>query len=337
MSIRKRVTPDGIRWDALWREGEKQRSKTFTRKRDALAEDARQKERKRMGAHAPAEPSSRTLENWATEWVTEYGPSWAATTRKQRAQDMDKWVLPYIGHIPLRDLGIERLMEWRGDIRKRGASDKTVNRVIPVLSACLGVATSRGLLPANPMEGVPRLDVTGVVERIPLEDEVVQALLDAMPSPRDRLRVALMGFAGLRPAEASGLQVRDIRERITVARSVQYGEVKSTKTSGVRTVPVYDAMATELDRARGDGLLAGAPTSWATPGTRGGPLNHRNWERRVWRPIAAEVADGAVPYSLRHTFARYLLADEGLDVPLAAAYMGHSPRTLLANYSHLRH
>ena len=313
----------------MWREGTKQRSRTFTRKADAEAEDARLKQARRMGAFAPREPSTMTLDEWAERWITRQGITWASTTRRQRAQALDKWISPLIGHVPLRELGTERVEEWRAVVASRTTA-KNTNNMTQVLSACLGAAAKSKLIPSNPVLGIGRLPEP-TVDRTPLPDETVEAILAAMPSPRDRLRVALMAYAGLRPAEASGLRWSDVGdEGLVVARSVQSGKVVSTKTGATRVVAILEPMERELElHGRGTG------SGYVTPGAQGGPLNHRMWERRVWSPTVGPIDPDAVPYALRHTFAHRLLVIERMDIVTAAAQLGHSPRTLLEHYAHL--
>ncbi len=39
-----------------------------------------------------------------------------------RAAVMDKWIVPWIGDVPLRDLGEDCVQDWRGAIRAAGCS-----------------------------------------------------------------------------------------------------------------------------------------------------------------------------------------------------------------------
>jgi integrase len=61
----------------------------------------------------------------------------------------------------------------------------------------------------------------------------------------------------------------------------------------------------------------------------------RNWRRRVFEPLAAEVgAPGMRPYDLRHAFCSLLIA-EGASVVEVARQAGHAPTMTLDTYAHV--
>jgi integrase len=61
----------------------------------------------------------------------------------------------------------------------------------------------------------------------------------------------------------------------------------------------------------------------------------RNWRRRVFDPLAAQVgAPGMRPYDLRHAFCSLLIA-EGLSVVEVARQAGHAPTMTLDTYAHV--
>ena len=342
MSVRKRVSKGGsASWNVQYREGSRQRTRTFPTKREADAFDAEVKRRKREGAFAQAEPSAMTLGEWAEQWLRTHGGEWSANTYRQRVTVLERWMarptakgaVP-LAEVPLRELGRERVLEWRGQVQASGVSARHVNGVVRVLSACLGQAVKAGLIPWNPCATFDDLKES-LVEREGPQDEDIARLIEVMPTPRDRVLVALMAYAGLRPAEAVAVKPGDIHDgTLHVARSAQGGEAVSIKTERPRNVRVRPALASELE---------GYPTGseWLAPADDGGLVDFDEWRRKTWRPAVkaagvkspAKPSRDAVPYELRYAFARRVLRDERMDLVAAAAELGHSVKVLSDTYT----
>ncbi|MGB1842507.1 MAG: hypothetical protein ACPHWZ_15455, partial [Longimicrobiales bacterium] len=68
MSVHKRKTKRGVVYDVRWREGQKNKGRTFDARADAVAFEAEQRRRQRLGAHAPGEPSTMPLGDWLERW-----------------------------------------------------------------------------------------------------------------------------------------------------------------------------------------------------------------------------------------------------------------------------
>lgn len=312
----------------MWRDAGKQRGATFRTKSEAMDFEAEQRRLKLMGAFAPAKPSSTTIEQWFNKWMNDYGVAWASTTMVQRRNVVVKWIIPMVGHVPLTDFGRTRVREWRADVARKCSAVHT-NGITAVMSAGLGAAVEEGMIPYNPVSGMKRMRHERPARRAHSMD-TLQAIMDAMPTPRDRLRTAIMGYAGLRPAEASGLMWDDVRSDVLIVqRSVQNGKTQPTKTGTSRQVPIFPPLAAQLalaDHCKG---------KWVTPGERGGPLNHRMWARRVWSPVVNSLGLDITPYELRHGFASWALVEQRIDPVTVANWMGHSVRVLYDVYSHL--
>lgn len=341
MSIHRRATASGVSWVVRYREADKNRSRAFRTKRDAQAFETETIRRKRMGAHAPAEPSSIPLDDFLAQWITTAGPTWALSTLKRRPPMLDKWVSPYIGDVPLRELGRARVKEFRAEIIRDGSPPTNTNNVLRVLSSALSAAVDEGLIPGNPCFRLGKV-AQPPTERQAFHPEIVRELIAAMPEGRDRLIVALGAYAGLRPAEIVALRWMDIADGVIhVQRSVQEGRVKTTKGLHARSVPMDAALEVVLrenvpeDAALGDLLARPA---------RGEFLNWGIWTKRVWHPIvtAAPNDDGTgglglagVPYDLRHTAASTWIIRDGVDLITVAARLGHGVEVTLSHYAHL--
>jgi hypothetical protein len=153
--------------------------------------------------------------------------------------------------------------------------------------------------------------------------------------------VSLLGYAGLRPEEALGLQWGHVRERtLLVEQAVSDGELKGQKTNRpARKVDLLAPLKQDLAEWR---LASGRPAddAFLFPGTAADrpwrEHDYRNWRRRQFRP-AAEAAGlpQARPYDLRHSFASLLLHEGRVGVVDLAAQLGHSPTMTLDTYGHV--
>lgn len=341
MSIHRRETKNGVSWVVRYREGGRNKSRALPTKKDAQAFQAEQNRRKRMGAHAPVEPSAMPLEDFLAHWIRTDGPTWATSTLKRRAPMLDKWVTPYVGHVPLRELGRARVREWRAEIMRDGSPPTNTNNVVRCLSAALGVAVENGLIPGNPCYKLGKIDA-GPTERRAFHPDTVKEIVAAMPTGRDRMIVALGAYAGLRPGEIVALRWMDIADGVIhVERSVQDGKTKSTKGLHSRTVPVD----VELERVLRENVPEDAMLGdlIARP-VRGEFLNWGIWTKRVWHPAVTDEPkpDGTgglglagVPYDLRHTAASTWIIRDGLDLLTVAARLGHDAAVTISHYAHL--
>lgn len=310
-----------------WRDGGKQLSKSFDRKKDAASFDVEVRRRLQLGAFAPVEPSSLPLDDFMEKWISQ-GVTWRKKTRDERKQARKRWIEPLLGDVPLRMLGRDRIRQFRAEMVDEGATANTVNNVHRVLSACLSMAAEDGLIPANPALRMPKMQVAPPARRA-LPDKLVLDLLKKMPTPRDKAAVALLS-CGLRPGEVCGLKWGDMTaDVLVVRRTVQNGSEQPTKTNVGRRVPIWPNARPWLLRAPEN-----ADNDWVVPGTLGGPLNWPNWRARVWHPVAEAVGTDAVPYELRHTAASRLIRS-GMDLIGAAAIMGHSVKVMSETYLHL--
>lgn len=328
MSIHPRKTKNGVVYDVRWQDGAKQRSRSFDDRDHAEAFDAERKRAKRMGAFAPVEPSTQPLSQFLERWFL--NGQWAITTTRGRAQLCDKWISPYVGDVPLRELGRARVHDFRASIIRDGSPPTNTNNVMRCLSAALGVAVEEGLIPVNPCVGIRSVPAPKPQRRA-YPPEVTSALLDAMPTARDRAIFLLLLDAGLRPAEVVGLQWKDIDgDVLTIYDTIQSGSRAATKTELFRAVPIEPRLADALSV-----LPRFYEDDPVVPGDRGGPLNWKMWTRRVWSPAKHAVGTDAIPYAMRHTRVHTLIVERRMDVATAASIMGHTPRVMLDHYLHL--
>jgi integrase len=328
----------GTVWCVRWREGGRNRSKTYSNRRDAKLAEAELVRLKRLGALAQLDAGTETLDEFvASTWAPEHAATLATSTRVNYAALYAKHVGPFLGGLPLRELTAERLSEWQKERRRSGAGPEAVRRALRLVGGILQLAVQRGRLPTNPARSVNTGKRVKPPEVRPLSPRTVETLRAAL-GPRDATLVAVLAYAGLRPGEALALRWEDVRERtLLVERALTWGEVKATKTGGTRTVRLLAPLAGDLAEWQ---LRCGrpAPRSLIFPARAGGPWprwDWQNWRRRTFgAALEAAGVEHARPYDLRHSFASLLLA-EGRSVHYVARQLGHAPSMTLDTYGHV--
>ena len=128
---------------------------------------------------------------------------------------------------------------------------------------------------------------------------------------------------------------------IRVERAIVLGEEKAPKSGHVRTVPMFESVATALRALAARALDRGryAPGELVFATARGTPYNPNNIGNRVWREALKRAKLKSLGYrlhDLRHTAVSRLVA-EGADIAIVQAVAGHaSAATTLRIYTHLR-
>jgi integrase len=343
VSIERIRREQRVVWRVRWRDGGRNRARSFDRKADATAFEAEVRRRKRVEDLASLDAGRETLHEFSEEWWQLHAlPNLASSTLANYATLWDAHVLPRLGATRLRDLNPEVIARFRADLTRSGVGDASVRKVLAILQGVLQRAVEWRRIPVNPCRAVrkPSQRRERVVRPLPPETvELMRQELLARRRHRDATLVAVLAYAGLRPGEALALVWSDIGERtILVERAVALGKLKVTKTGQTRTVRLLAPLAADLSGWR---LAQGMPddTTLVFPGRGGGLWRDdawRYWRRRVFFPtVRAAGVEGAVrPYDLRHSFVSLLLA-EGATVVEVARQAGHSPAMTLSTYAHL--
>lgn len=343
MSVEKVTRKSGATvWRVRWREGGRNRARTFDRKTDAARFETEVRRRQQTGDLPRVEGGRETLSAFAETWWKTYAiPNLAPKTRRIYAELWDRYVLPRLGDIPLRELTPEMVASFRADLTAAGVGDPTVRKTLAFLQGVLQRAVEWRRIDANPAKAVrkPPQRKTRVVD-LPSAAAVeeMRASLRAQKRLRDATLISLLAYAGLRPGEALALEWRHVRERtILVEQAVALGEVKETKTGQTRTVRLLPPLASDLNEWRLASRRPG-PKLLVFPGPEGTAwtdTSYRNWRRRIFAPAAkAAGLDASRPYFLRHLFCSLLLA-EGASVVEVARQAGHSPAMTLSTYGHV--
>jgi integrase len=325
----------GAKWSVRYREGGRNRARTFDRRRDAERFDAEVTRRRQLGALAALDAGRETLDEFVTQtWAPTYAITLAPKTRQHYANLYDCHISPDLGGLRLRDLKAERIARWQAERLAIGAGPVAVRQALDLLSSLLQRAVEGERIPSNPARLVRRAPRPRREEVRPLAPATVEAMR-AAASLRDATLLSVMAYAGLRPGEALALRWHDVREQtLLIQRAVSLGEDADTKTRQHRTVRLLAPLRDDLDLWRRS--APGNPLVF--PARDGGPWSlpaYQSWRRRAFdRAVRAAGVDHTTPYALRHSFASLLL-HEGRSVIYVARQLGHDARLTLTRYGHV--
>ena len=333
-------TPQG-RWRARYRDpAGRSRSRTFDTKLEGRRFlDATNADMHRGQWVDPA-AGRLTLAEWTATYlatVTNLRPTTFATYQR----DLDRYVLPRFGHLPLARIRPLDIRAWLSDELAAGIAPTSVHRHFCTLRRLLRVAVETDLLVKSPCTGIKAPPVEPQEMRF-LTATDVHRLAEEM-QPHFRVLVYTAAYAGLRWGELIGLKrarVDPVARTITVLE--QLVEVKGAflwqppKTRAGRrriTIPAFlaDMLAEQLAHRAGTG-----PSGLVFPNTAGNPIATSSFNTAHWTPAKHRAGLAGVRFhDLRHTAVALAIA-QGAHPKAIQARLGHSSvQVSLDRYGHL--
>jgi integrase len=313
---------------------------TFARKSDAARHLALVEADLERGEWTNPRLGRSTFAEWADDWLATT-VHLRARTRAGYVAALRTHVLPAFGELPIARIEQVDVRRLIADLIAGGAAPGTVRGARKVARLVFASAVGSGAIKVNPCDGVrvPRSDRH---EMMFLSTSQIEALAEAISPPYGVL-IRLAAYTGLRAGEIGALRVGRLdllRRRIEVVESLAeepwvglvFGPPKTYERRAVALPPsLCEELAAYLaDRPREpDALVFGAP--------EGGPLRHRNFYRRQFRPAvaAAGLPERTRFHDLRHTCAALLIA-QGAHPLAVMQRLGHSSITVTMNtYGHL--
>jgi site-specific recombinase XerD len=252
----------------------------------------------------------------------------AESTRRAYATDLRHFARWFGGDSPLEDVDVRVLSDYTAELgrARRGGSPggrlgaAAISRRLAAVRSLLRFSLGEAHVPEVPL--APRR-----ARRLPdapkqAEIEALLAALGPVETPlglRNRALVELVYSAGLRSAEAVGLDLRDVdfeQEAVHVRRG---------KGARERVVPLGEEAAHWLARYLRDArpALARGAEDALFVSARGRRLDTSTLRRLVPHP-----------HRLRHAFATHLL-EGGADLRVIQELLGHSSLSTTQIYSHV--
>lgn len=338
--IYKRKRTDGVAYEVRWREGGKQRCRTFSHHGDAKKWRDEMRRRKQM-VGLPVSGSEMTLTEFTKEWARAKMPDLSANTVRIYTYVLNRFILPELGGYKLMELRPRLIEQWKQDLLAANTGKRTVQQSLGLLSSICKSATAQELMLSNPclvIDG-PRLPRKSIVPLSPSEVEGLRTHMIERGHIGGATLVSVLAYAGLRPSEAYALYWSDVSDgAISVTKKVVEGRILPyTKTQVPRAVTICQPLASdlrELYMARGEP----DPDQLVFPRKDGHTMTRTdigNFRRRIFLPARKAIGrEDAGPYHLRHSYASMRIA-EGANPAVVAGECGHSVATLLKTYTHL--
>jgi len=218
-------------------------------------------------------------------------------------------------------LGPEEVRTFQLHLLERRVSWSSFNQAVCALRFLYGTTLGRP-------EQLPLIPYGKRPKTLPsvLAPQEVLRLIDAAPTPRDRIFLQVAYGCGLRLSELIHLRVTDIDS----ARMVI--QVRQGKGAKDRLVPLSPRLLQEL-RAY---WRRYRPSAWLFPGDKPGqPISGSNLQRRFGQLVQrVGLTKHCSLHTLRHSYATHLL-EAGVNLRLIQQYLGHSSLNTTMVYLHL--
>jgi integrase len=285
------------------------------------------------GAYFDPSAGEETLAAYTAEWLERRrvrGRPLAPRTAALYRWQLDKHVLPTLGHLPLRHLNRAAVRAWHAKVTgPGGAGTVGAAKCYRLLHAICATAVIDERIARNPcviigagQESSPERPAVSVAE--------VYALAGAV-DPRWRALVLLAAFCGLRFGELAALR-RDsldlLHSTVAVVASVaelsggirHVGPPKSD--AGRRTVAIPGVIVPDLTEHVARYVEEGRQ-GLVFVGPKGGPLRGANFGRQVWRPAVRSVGLEGLHFHDLRGCAATLAALSGATTAELLARLGH--------------
>lgn len=331
------------KWEVRYREGRRNRSKTFDLKEDARSFEAEARVRRQRGEHVRRSSDTPTLRDFAADWIDRRrAAGLSEATLKTNGLIFDKHLDSYLGALRVGDLSPRRLDEWRRELEAAGASTYMLNRSKTLLGQILADARRLDFVSLNAARGLPtvrrraRRGRTAAPEKV----EAMRASFIEGGHLGHATLISLLAYVGLRPREALDLRWEMIeRDRLILPAELTKGRMS-------RAPDIPRPVVADLGRWRlACGGLGGLVFPRPTDGGRWTKADWDNWRKRGFKEAAGTAGllgwDAEMktwvgdfwPYDLRHTCASLMIrAHVGpADV---AAQLGTSLELVFRTYAH---
>jgi integrase len=300
------------------------------------------------GARPPApevepEQASVTVAAFWASWIADARTRLQRRTVREYERVFRTRLEPRFGSLALDAIKPRMVSEWRTELLAKGTGPEAIRRAMTLLQAMYTVAIEWGEATANPVSVVrkPKQGRRRAVH--PIDPEGVERLRRELKREgyfRSAALISVLAYAGLRPGEALGLELRHIRKRtILIEQAVSDGDLKVQKTGrNYRTVDLLSPLQSDLaEWCERDGIAEPARLLFARSDGRPWRTDDwDNWRNRHFFPAAREAGLGRPrPYDLRHSFASLLIREQRTSIVELADQLGHAPTMTLDTYSHV--
>ena len=309
------------------------RSKSFTRKTDALQWAQRIESSIRGGEYVPSpEAMRRTVAEMIDRYIENTLPHKPNNKDRAKVARLLQWWRNEIGDYALANVTPAVITEARDDLQKRknkygrAISGGTVNRYLAAIGHAFRTAHKEWQwIERNPMLGVSRKQESKGRDRFLDDDERIRLLeaCQASTSPYLYPIVILALSTGARRGELRSMTWKNVdlnRRRITFT---------DTKNNETRSLPLSGAAHEALQSMS---KIRQIETPLVFPGRK--PSQLVDFDHAFADAVAAAGIEDFRFHDLRHSAASYL-AMSGASLAEIAAILGHKTLQMVKRYTHL--
>lgn len=231
-------------------------------------------------------------------------------------------IAKYLGDYRLNEITPFLVEKYRVQRREQdGVKDSVINVDVQILSHIFNTAIGAGILDRNPCQGIKRLKVSQVKDRILSSDEI--AVILNMPCDKDRLMILTALFTGARLNEVLSLSWQDI----DFSKGIIH--ISQSKTGKTLDIPLSEYLAHELlqyrDVNNGNRVFEDRETKHAIV------YKYSLYFSQLFKNLGIH---NCTFHTLRHTFSSLLQSDLGIGAVVVQGMTGHSSLSMLQKYSH---
>lgn len=179
---------------------------------------------------------STTLEAFWEVWLPDAEGRLAEGTVADYTYLWGRRVRPQFGELEMRDITPRAVSQWKASMSREGVGRETIRKSMILLQAMLTVAIEWGEATENPVSLVrkPRQGRQRAIEVVPPKQvERVRARMSEDGDLLSKTLTVVLAYAGLRPAEALGLELSMCAEtRCSSSRPSRAASSRSRRRAG---------------------------------------------------------------------------------------------------------
>lgn len=272
----------------------------------------------------------QTVGQFSKKWLDVHVvPNNKYSEQKMKRSALKCWILPFFGKLPIDEISVREIEEFKALGLKKGLAEKTVNNHLAVLRKCLATAYDWKET-SSPPPKITWLKVPPPQTRHLSPGECSLLLSHSEGVLYEMILTGLR--TGMRQGELIALQWSSINwenQTISVRHNQCYykKELISTKNNRVRTIPMDVDVYEMLFRRKKD-------TGYVFTDDNNEAIGCRGLLARL-KKSAREAGVGNIGWhTLRHTFASQLAA-KGAPLHAVQALLGHSTIATTMRYAHV--
>lgn len=291
-----------------------------------------------------------TLAQYLPQWLTNSRSGLREKTSQQYQQIINKHILPHIGEVQLRNLGLIKIEQFYTQLVRDGVGIRTVRITHSILHRALDKAVRYGLVSNNPAHGATLPRYKHGEMQILDESQVSRLLIAAQGSPYQPL-YHLAVTTGLRQGELLALTWTDlqwtsgtfhVQRQVQVVRGKGWSLLEPKTRAGRRTIKLGAGTLHMLrqQKEHQEFLKTSSADHWQNhdlvfTSKVGTPVDPSNLRLDFYRILHRAGLPKIRFHDLRHTAASLLL-NNGVPTIVVSKILGHSkPSITLDIYGHL--